>query len=349
MHASLASLRDCRCVDVALRVFLYAIVSVPSKFRGARKLSRRAAAVGALLLLAATGAYAQQPDGSKPPESAGANAAATAGATSPTATIPSYPNSTKGLENLVKEMLKLEKEGDQKELAQYARSLALPDPDNWFKSVFGDDLGSQLVVVSGPMRAGLESNVPHDIATQLNEKRTDVEAVRFDKACNSRTTDVEYPFLLLRQREEPLYDVRFVGTNAASVWAYFAYVDGGFRFIGNLKKGDTRPPPRLRNEESSEPRIKVGGTVTAAKLIHQELPTYPDEAKSEHIQGTVILHAIIRKDGSVRNLELIQGNCFLVESAMDAVRKWRYGPTLLEGSPVEVDTTIQVVYALGSR
>jgi TonB family protein len=336
-------------VDVALRVFLYAIVSIPSKFQGARKFFRRAPALGAILLLAATSAFAQQPDVSKPSEDTGANPVTTPGATSSTATIPSYPNSTKGLENLVKEMLKLEKEGDQKELAEYARSLALPNPDNWFKSVFGDDLGSQLVVVSGPMRAGLEANVPHDIETQLNEKRTDVEAVRFDKACNSRTTDIEYPFLLLRQREEPLYDVRFVGTDAASVWAYFAYVDGGFRFIGNLRKGDTRPPPRPRGDESSEKRIQVGGQVTAAKLVHQVLPTYPDEAKSEHIQGTVVLHAIIGKDGSVRDLQLISGNCFLVESAMDAVKHWRYSPTLLAGSPVEVDTTIQVVYALGSR
>jgi TonB family protein len=334
-------------VDVALRVFFYAIVSLRSKLRRPRKISRISISLGAILLLAAGGAHAQQPDANAPSPNQTVTTTATPTATAtPAATIPSYPNSTKGLENLVKQMLKFEKEGNREELAQYARSLALPDPDNWFKSVFGDDLGPQLVAVSARTRAGLEANIPNDIATQLSAKRTDVEAVKFDKACNSRTTDIEYPFLLLRQRDEPLYDVRFVGSNAMSVWAYFAYVDGGFRFIGNLKKGDARPA-RPRHEESSEKRIQIGGQVTAAKLIHQEFPEYPLEAKLEHIQGTVRLHAIIAKDGSIRDLQLISGNCFLVESAMDAVNRWRYSPTLLAGAPVEVDTTIDVVFWLG--
>lgn len=332
-------------MDFPLRVFLYAIMSLQSKLRGPVRFLGRSITLSAILFLAATNTFAQEPEVSKTSPGLGATAPATA---TPAAGIPSYPNSTKGLENLVKEMLKLEKEGDQQELAQYVNSLSLPDADNWFKSVFGEDLGSQLTAVSAPMRAGIVASLPNDVATQLKEKRTDVEAVRFDKACNLQTTDVEYPFLLLRQRQEPLYDVRFIGNSGAAVLAYFAYVDGGFRFIGNLRKADTRPakPPR---DDSSEPRIMLGGSVVAAKLVHQELPRYPDDAKLEHIQGTVQLHAIIAKDGSVRNLQLIRGNCFLAQSAMDAVKNWRYSPTLLAGKPVEIDTTIDVVNALGSR
>jgi TonB family protein len=325
-------------VDVALRVFLYAIVSFPSKLRGLIVRSQLLISLGTILLLATSRAYAQQPETSKPSASAGATA-------TPTSNIPSYPNSTKGLENLVKEMLKLEKEGNQRELAQYSRSLALPDADNWFKNVFGDDLGSHLVAISAPNRAGLDISIPNDIATQMKEKRTDVEAVRFDKACNSRTTDVEYPFLLLRQRREPLYDVRFIGSSGTTIWAYFAYVDGGFRFVGNLRKADATPPTGPA-KAPSETRIQVGEEVSAAKLIQQEMPAYPPEAKADHVQGTVVLHAVIGTDGSIQNLELIRGNCLLVKPAMDAVKHWRYSPTLLAGVPVEVDTTIQVVYSL---
>ena len=117
----------------------------------------------------------------------------------------------------MKEMLKLEKEGNQQELALYEKSLALPDPDRWFKSVFGEDLGGRMNSISEPMRTNAETQTADLLATQLMEKRTDVEAVRFDDSCNPRATAIEYPFLLLRQTPEHLYDVRFLGTSAASL------------------------------------------------------------------------------------------------------------------------------------
>lgn len=259
--------------------------------------------------------------------------------------IRSYPDSTKGLQNLVKDMLKLEKEGDQQELALYEKSLALPDPDGWFRSVFGEDLGAQMTVASAALRAAAEIHTADVLATQLAEKRTDVEAVRFDDSCNLRATATEYPFLLLRQKPEHLYDVRFVGSLNTSLWTYFAYVDGGFRYIGNFKKTELG----VREEQSPtgpSSRIRVGGTVAAAKLIHQVLPVYPQDAKAEGMQGAVILHAIIATDGSIRDLYLNEGQCLLTQSAMNAVKQWRYAPTTLNGNPVEVDTTIQVIYTL---
>src|SRR6185437_7530923 len=141
------------------------------------------------------------------------------------------------------------------------------------------------------------------LSTQLGENRTDVEVVRFDDSCNLRATATEYPFLLLRQKPEHLYDVRFRGTLNTSLWTYFAYVNGGFRYIGNFKKAE------LGVHEAQRPmgpasRIRVGGTVQAAKLIHREVPIYPPEAKAQGIQGAVVLHAIIAKDGSIRDLYL---------------------------------------------
>jgi TonB family protein len=169
--------------------------------------------------------------------------------------------------------------------------------------------------------------------------------VRFDYSCNLRATATEYPFLLLRQKPEHLYDVRFVGSLNTSLWTYFAYVDGGFRYIGNFKKTELG----VREEQSPtgpSSRIRVGGTVAAAKLIHQVLPVYPQDAKAEGMQGAVILHAIIATDGSIRDLYLNEGQCLLTQSAMNAVKQWRYAPTTLNGNPVEVDTTIQVIYTL---
>lgn len=84
----------------------------------------------------------------------------------------------------------------------------------------------------------------------------------------------------------------------------------------------------------------------SAKIIHQVPPRYPDDAKAKHIQGTVILHAIIGKDGSVQKLQVQQGLCMLDEAAVRAVRQWQYSPTLFNGSPIEVETTITVFFKL---
>jgi TonB family protein len=86
--------------------------------------------------------------------------------------------------------------------------------------------------------------------------------------------------------------------------------------------------------------------VTAAHLIHKVSPEYPKKARKKHVEGTVRLHAIIAKDGTVTMLEVISGDPLLVDAALKAVRQWRYSPTLLDGRPVEVDTTIDVNFAL---
>jgi protein TonB len=99
-------------------------------------------------------------------------------------------------------------------------------------------------------------------------------------------------------------------------------------------------------QEEPVTRIKVGGNVTTSKLIERVQPVYPPLARQTRIQGTVRLHVILGKDGLVKQLEVISGHPLLVQSALDAVKKWRYAPTLLNGEPVEVDTTVDVIYAL---
>jgi periplasmic protein TonB len=107
--------------------------------------------------------------------------------------------------------------------------------------------------------------------------------------------------------------------------------------------GSNLPPP----PKATPSRIRVGGNVIAASLVHQVMPLYPPIAKTAHVTGTVVLHAIIGKDGTVQNLEYVSGPPLLMKNAMDAVRQWRYKPTMLNGEPVEVDTTISVVFTLG--
>jgi protein TonB len=112
--------------------------------------------------------------------------------------------------------------------------------------------------------------------------------------------------------------------------------------IGGVGGGAPPPPPK-----EAPKRIPVGGNVQRAALIHQVLPAYPPLARQARMQGTVRLHAIISKDGTIQQLEVISGPALLQQAALDAVRQWRYKPTLLNTEPVEVDTTIDVVFSLG--
>jgi periplasmic protein TonB len=92
--------------------------------------------------------------------------------------------------------------------------------------------------------------------------------------------------------------------------------------------------------------LRVGGNVQAAKIINRVQPVYPPLARQTRISGTVRLHAIISKDGTIQQLEVVSGHPLLQQAALDAVRQWRYQPTLLNGEPVEVDTTIDVIFSL---
>jgi protein TonB len=114
--------------------------------------------------------------------------------------------------------------------------------------------------------------------------------------------------------------------------------------LGGIGTGAAPPPPPAA---AAPARIKVGGDVQAASLLKQVTPAYPNIAKTAHVSGTVTLHAIISKDGSIEKLEYVSGPALLMASAMTAVREWKYKPTMLNGQPVEVDTTVQVVFSLG--
>jgi len=93
-------------------------------------------------------------------------------------------------------------------------------------------------------------------------------------------------------------------------------------------------------------RIRVSQGVTSGMLIHKVEPPYPALAKAARIQGNVVLKAIIDKEGNIEDLTLVSGHPMLVPAAIQAVRQWHYRPYLLNGLPVEVETTITVIFTL---
>jgi periplasmic protein TonB len=95
-------------------------------------------------------------------------------------------------------------------------------------------------------------------------------------------------------------------------------------------------------------RVRISQGVTKGLLIHKQEPTYPPLARAARVQGEVVLSAVIDINGQITNLQLVSGHPMLVPSAIDAVKQWRYKPYLLNGQPVEVETTITVIFTLSS-
>jgi len=92
--------------------------------------------------------------------------------------------------------------------------------------------------------------------------------------------------------------------------------------------------------------IRVSSGVSEGLLTRRVQPTYPPLARQARIQGTVLMEATISKDGTIENLKVTSGHPMLITAAVQAVKQWKYRPYLLNGDPVEVQTTIQVNFTL---
>lgn len=116
----------------------------------------------------------------------------------------------------------------------------------------------------------------------------------------------------------------------------------------STETGSAGPEDLVTNSETSSKPVSVGGEFAQSKLIKRVQPVYPSAAKSAGTQGVVQIKTTISKDGVPVDLQIISSpSSDLAESALEAVRQWRYRPTLLNGDPVGITTTVIVHYTLG--
>jgi periplasmic protein TonB len=103
-----------------------------------------------------------------------------------------------------------------------------------------------------------------------------------------------------------------------------------------------RAPVQAASTPASPAPIKVSQGVVQGALVFKVTPEYPAVARAARVQGSVLMHALIGTDGTLEQLQVISGNPLLVPSALEAVKKWRYRPYLLDGTPVEIETNITI-------
>jgi protein TonB len=115
---------------------------------------------------------------------------------------------------------------------------------------------------------------------------------------------------------------------------------------GGVIGGIINSQPVAVPKAATPQRVRVSSGVSSGLLIKKVQPNYPPLARQARIQGSVILHAEISKDGTIQNLQLVSGHAMLAPAAIDAVKQWRYKPYLLNGEPVAVETEVVVNFSL---
>jgi len=136
--------------------------------------------------------------------------------------------------------------------------------------------------------------------------------------------------------KEPPPSAGFVPTGAEGL--------GGSGVAGNnVFSGSSEPKVKI----ASPSRLTISAGVAGGLLIQKTAPVYPQIAREARVSGTVVIQATISKAGVVQNLHVVSGPTMLRQPALDAVQTWRYKPYLLDGEPVDVETTVSVNFSLG--
>jgi TonB family protein len=128
-----------------------------------------------------------------------------------------------------------------------------------------------------------------------------------------------------------------------------ARVDGNLQ-LGALSENVTvqGSRPNVPAAAAAPQRIKVGGMVQASRLVAQQRPEYPAELQQAGVEGTVIVRAVVSTSGVLLNPQVVNTvDARLAKLALDALAHWVYSPALLNGEPVEANTTISIDFRLG--
>ncbi|MGB6845997.1 MAG: energy transducer TonB [Candidatus Acidiferrales bacterium] len=173
----------------------------------------------------------------------------------------------------------------------------------------------------------LDSWMEWDVGIQRAGDFQKIAIINFSPTPYLQRTDIEpYPFALLRL--------------GCFVWKLRDDVYGdepGARDVFCQK---------ALHSQVSAPPIHVDPHVEELRLTRQMMPVYPEAAETADIEGTVLFHVVIGKDGVVKSVDYVSGPRILVRSATAALKEWRYKPTVDGGVPVEVDTTVSLVFSL---
>jgi TonB family protein len=205
------------------------------------------------------------------------------------------------------------------------------------KKTFGNTDGARLTAKYVQLQPQASADLQKMFEYALKDNRTTVSVKAYTREAEPKIGAIR---AVLEAMSVPAAIYTADGSNSNSQYSAvlgdYVFVDGGFRFLNSQVLQALSTAPAMR--------IRVGGNVAAAKLVHRVSPIYPPITQTAHIKGTVRLHVIVGVDGAPKEITVVSGDQALAQSSLDAVRQWRYAVTTLNGAPVEVDTTVDVVF-----
>lgn len=282
--------------------------------------------------------------------------------TTPSASsIPSYPNSEAGLENLINDMNALAKKGDDSALAPYYQSLVLPNSESWFDSKFGnpnceklnemaanDCLGNRLALAYSAIASNIPASARMTMKDLIEENLTNFEAVNYSAPCPNpvkiipdrklvgelTTTPFLSPVLSgLMKNKEPIYILWSYSQTQETTIGFFVYSEDAFRYIG-------MPHPASADEYSHK---RLSYSVKADDLTNEVVDAHPVMTDPALGQKTVVIHVVIGADGRVREADYARGPESLKDAAIRMAEEHHFKPVTFGGKPVPVSTCVNVV------
>ena len=117
--------------------------------------------------------------------------------------------------------------------------------------------------------------------------------------------------------------------------------------LGNAGSGVFAGQSGPKVKVAAPQKVSISAGIAVGLLIQKTAPIYPPIAKNARVSGTVVIQATISKTGTIENLRVVSGPAMLRQAALDAVKTWRFRPYMLDGQPVEVETTVNVIFCSG--
>jgi len=234
--------------------------------------------------------------------------------------------------------------------SRFRETLVIPNHQHWFLTVFGSGEGPRLENRYTEMQKQEEvwfrASV---IAADAAKSELDVFAIRTKADVNALSLrgynistgipNVMQPAFEAMAVPVIIYRASIRGgptPTSPKLFGDFVFIENSFRYVDwqVFQALSTAPPAR----------ILVSGNIQNMRLVKRVEPVYPPEAKQKHLAGRVLLHVIVGVDGTVKQVEVFNGDAIFQEAAIDAVKQWSYQPTLINFAPVEVETAVSIIF-----
>ncbi len=251
----------------------------------------------------------------------------------------SLPDTAAGLKSFLQQLSELAASEDSAKASAAFKQLEIPDAGKWFYDLLGADLARRVAVAYAVNPNGREEELRKQLETVKTRDR-EILVSPLVASAGRPLAPLERALFDAMKSRQFFYSAKLVDLSDNSVipLGYFVYAAGTFRYvdIATLQSIDSSKPLRIRQF--------AGGPVP--KALHRTNPVYPEEARDEHLSGVVTLEVVIGTDGSVKDVNPLNGPALLVEAARNTVMQWSYEPPTYNGAPVELVAPLEITFSL---